>query len=270
MPIFNEKFFENNQKYNSLANIKLAGVLLDDSNYYIARENSSTCILGYILKGVCYIKSNKKAIILTQGDSFLIPNNWNYTQQSSKENPLSMLWVNLEGDLIVNFCKTIFKNNFSYAPYNAENEMNVLMKLLESRTSNLPEISSLLLKILLNINNYKVEKTQQPVADFNKTLKKYVENHLQIKFDVVKMAKDFSMSESTLIRTFKREFNTTPYSYYQSIRIEIAKSLLLNTNLTIDDIAFKLNFNNRNHFTSYFIQKTNCSPGKFRRNSNLK
>ena len=55
------------------------------------------------------------------------------------------------------------------------------------------------------------------------------------------------------------------YHSFEFIRIEIAKSLLSGSDLTIEDISNRLNFTDRNYFSFYFKQKTGVSPGRYKK-----
>lgn len=57
----------------------------------------------------------------------------------------------------------------------------------------------------------------------------------------------------------------TPYAYYQKMRIEIAKTMLHETPLSVDDIAERLHFNDRNHFSLCFKKATGSAPVSYKK-----
>ena len=56
----------------------------------------------------------------------------------------------------------------------------------------------------------------------------------------------------------------TPYGYYITKKLETARIMLLDSNLSIKEIARKLGFQYESHFSGIFTEKTGMSPVKFR------
>jgi transcriptional regulator GlxA family with amidase domain len=66
-------------------------------------------------------------------------------------------------------------------------------------------------------------------------------------------------------RAFQREFGTTPARYLTGVRVREAARLLLESALTIDEIAERAGFPNRAYFSRVFRKITREWPGGFRR-----
>ena len=56
----------------------------------------------------------------------------------------------------------------------------------------------------------------------------------------------------------------SPTDMIRESRLHIAKNLLKNTTLTIEEIVYKSGFSNRATFFRQFSQKCNCTPKEFR------
>lgn len=83
------------------------------------------------------------------------------------------------------------------------------------------------------------------------------------------MSEKMLISVDTANRVFKSAYSMTPYHYYQNMRIEIAKTLLKNSpEMTIEDIAQRLNYTDRNYFSLHFKKETGYSPAYYRKHSN--
>jgi len=72
-------------------------------------------------------------------------------------------------------------------------------------------------------------------------------------------------SEGHIIRTFKSQLGTTPYDYLLRKRIDSAKFLLANTELTVKEIAHRLRFADPYYFSNLFKRKVGTCPRDFRR-----
>ncbi len=73
------------------------------------------------------------------------------------------------------------------------------------------------------------------------------------------------MSENNFIRVFKKEMKVSPQQYLQMRRIEWGRNLLLNSSLSIEEIADSAGFADRYHFSKAFKQITRSSPAAYRK-----
>ncbi len=80
----------------------------------------------------------------------------------------------------------------------------------------------------------------------------------------IELAEQLNISVSTLTRIFKKHYNTTPAAYALKLKIENAKFHLINTNMSVSEIAQNLNFNSPEHFSRIFKKHTGLSPIKYR------
>lgn len=81
---------------------------------------------------------------------------------------------------------------------------------------------------------------------------------------LAELAASLQVSQSTLIRRFRKTLGVTPQVYSQNIRIEAAKQWLLCTRLPIDEIVERVGYNDPSSFTRLFRQRVGLSPGTFR------
>jgi AraC-like DNA-binding protein len=66
-------------------------------------------------------------------------------------------------------------------------------------------------------------------------------------------------------RCMKQVFGCTPLEYLTSFRLEKSKILLINSDMTISDIADEVGFYNPSYFTRCFSNNLNVTPRKFRK-----
>jgi len=71
------------------------------------------------------------------------------------------------------------------------------------------------------------------------------------------------MSLSKLKRLFKQVFGCGPYSYYQTIRMKKAASLLQEKQLSVSEVGYALGFSNLSHFSRVFEEHIGLKPKKF-------
>lgn len=67
---------------------------------------------------------------------------------------------------------------------------------------------------------------------------------------------------------FKTQLNTSFKEYLNLIRLTEAKRLLINSSLSVSEIAYKVGYNNITHFNRVFKEKNGISPSEFREQKN--
>ncbi|MBQ7642634.1 MAG: helix-turn-helix transcriptional regulator [Clostridia bacterium] len=77
-------------------------------------------------------------------------------------------------------------------------------------------------------------------------------------------AEIYHSSVSTFIRHFEAYTGVSPIKYLNNIKIEIGKSFLANTNLSITEISFNLGMDNPLYFCNFFKNIVGISPTKYR------
>ncbi len=73
------------------------------------------------------------------------------------------------------------------------------------------------------------------------------------------------MSPSYFCRFFKRMTGMTPTNYILRVRIDAARKLLLETDMSVTQIAFRVGFENHSYFDKVFKRLTGATPRDFRR-----
>jgi AraC-like DNA-binding protein len=88
----------------------------------------------------------------------------------------------------------------------------------------------------------------------------------ELRFSIAEMAKSVRLSSSHFYKLFYRIFGQSPAAYMVRIRMERA-CILLKTELTITEIAFKLGFETSQHFSTVFKKIIGSSPSEWRKHS---
>jgi AraC family transcriptional regulator len=92
----------------------------------------------------------------------------------------------------------------------------------------------------------------------------YIHQNLGRDLRIEQIAKMVNLSNFYFIRQFKAALGKTPHQYILDCRIQLAKDLLCNSFLPINDISQRCGFSTQSHFTSSFRQNTGTSPRAFR------
>jgi AraC-like DNA-binding protein/mannose-6-phosphate isomerase-like protein (cupin superfamily) len=93
----------------------------------------------------------------------------------------------------------------------------------------------------------------------------YVRKNLHAPATVEEMQRASGLSRSEFFRKFKVETGTGPNQYLLWQRLEAAKDLLTNNELSITETAHRLGFSSSQYFATVFRRHTGLSPKDFRR-----
>lgn len=261
--IFNEIFYENNQPTNDILFVRQAGELLYDASYTISRSGSRTHSIGILHSGKLHLESEGNKITIIGKQCVFLPEKISYSISADVAEPPHFLWMNLRGKLISSLSETLFGRKCVISNANVAEVMPRIRELLSDSHDRFHEISMLIFDVLLKMSES--ASSENIEEDKRSEYEIYISNSIQGGFSVKAMAEHFHISEDTLCRRFKTEYGVTPYKYYLAMRIEIAKSMLKKTELTIDDISTRLHFSDRNHFTLCFKEFVGCSPAQYQK-----
>jgi len=276
MLIFNETIYYNNREMeDDLLYVSSCGLLMPDENYVVAREGSKTAVFACVLSGEAYIEYNGRMEKLKKGDCYLFPSYTKNKIETNKLNPHSMLWINCRGRLLDSLIRSYFDTSQPIiAMHSIESEFHKIAALLRSTANERAsdETALLIHKMLLDMKGslrksaHSTPASHSPLED---QIESYISNHIQQRFSIAGLCAAFHLSDRQLASVFKRKYRSTPYAYYLSKKMELATAMLKDSNLSIDAIAERLNFADRNHFTKLYIKRTGSSPARFRRSAGL-
>ena len=88
----------------------------------------------------------------------------------------------------------------------------------------------------------------------------YIHDNLDHHLTLAELSFVADMSTYHFARTFKHVIGVAPHQYILNARIERAKSLLLQGNLSIAEVASKVGFFDQSHFTRYFKRLVGVTP----------
>jgi YesN/AraC family two-component response regulator len=139
--------------------------------------------------------------------------------------------------------------------------------------------SDVMTTIYLTLNNYSHKnidllRTEKKILeDIPLTIRNvivYIDENIYEKIEIEELAQLTRWKKHHFIRTFDREIGVTPYQYILKKKIDIAKSLIKETNQPINEIAFDLGFVNYSNFSYTFKKFCSTTPENFRKAMNQK
>ena len=87
---------------------------------------------------------------------------------------------------------------------------------------------------------------------------------LESELSIQQIAEELSVSYSNFRKLFKDHTGLSPATYQQELRLQRAKELLTTTDLSIKEIAYRLNFESPDYFSAKFKAKMGCKPSEIK------
>lgn len=96
-------------------------------------------------------------------------------------------------------------------------------------------------------------------------IRSYIRSNFHERLSLDDVAERFFINRSYLSELFRDRFGKSFVQFKNEVRVEHAKTLLVNTGLSIAEIASRCGFDNTSYFALVFRQMTGRSPGQFRK-----
>ncbi|GAA5316781.1 MAG: GlxA family transcriptional regulator [Candidatus Pelagadaptatus aseana] len=109
--------------------------------------------------------------------------------------------------------------------------------------------------------NHSDEKIQQA--------QDWMESNFSSEFMIEEVADRMGLSMRSFRRRFRDATGESPIQYLQHIRIETAKQMLATSSLGIDQIGYRVGYQDGSYFTRLFKQKVGMTPSEFRLNEHV-
>ena len=104
------------------------------------------------------------------------------------------------------------------------------------------------------------------LSDFQlKSAIDYIRAHLDAQLSLENIAAELNLSHYYFCALFKQSMGVSPWQYVIGQRVERAKELLKNRELSIAEVALACGFSNQSHLNKHFRSATGIAPGIYRR-----
>lgn len=263
-----ESFVPDNSSKSIPFYIELAGITYPDPNYEIYRECSEFYVLEYVISGIGYVNVNNETFSVSAGDVYLLPAGCKCHYYSDADAPYKKIWMNVNGEL----CRQLLNvyrlyNRFHFENTNLYPQFQEFISICKDKSVQNSVIFSKCSCIFFEIIQtlYTTCRTEDYISAYVLSAKQFCDMNIYEKISVTDVAASVNLSVSQLNRLFKKEMNTTVYSYLLNCRIELAKSMLKGTAMSIGLISDKLNFADEHYFSNVFKKKTSLSPSEYRK-----
>ncbi|MHC1719917.1 MAG: helix-turn-helix domain-containing protein [Clostridiaceae bacterium] len=241
-----------------------------------------------VTKGTVHFNVNSDSIILSEGEGLFINSGQLHKAENYKDTDSSYVCLDFHPDFISSFIGSVINTKY-INPYTDNSTIQycvlknhidwqsiILRNLLMIYKEYSNKVTGFELQILiLMLENWQtlIKYYFTPFADHEfgnatsrfKNIISYINNHYMEKIELADLAHEVNLSKSACCREFKRHMKCTIFEYIINYRLVVSAELLLKTNDSITDIAYRCGFGSTSYFIEKFKNKTGLSPLAYRK-----
>lgn len=246
------------------------------TDYYFTPQNGrilDNYQLIYIPQGKgTYFMSPEKSIPITAGDMLIIPPYTWHSYMPDKKTGWQEYWIGMRGPNL----DTRFKNGFFgtnqliYKVGLREDIIQLFNMAIDIAVSEqatyqqtLAGIGNLLLGMAIYYNCNQHYTNDIVIQQINQARIIMRENFLT-GISPKEVARQINMGYSWFRKMFKEYTNVSPARYILELRLQKAKSLLLNSSLSVKEISYMVGYEDATYFTALFKKHTGFTPLVYR------
>ncbi len=258
--------YMNTQYHDDAVTFLLAGVTYPNAGYAITRACSECCVMEYVRAGRGYIVEGNRRYTVGPGDFYMLPQGYTHIYGADPDEPYEKIWVNASGPLLSHLQKAYGLSRpveILHAPVERRMEHLHRVLLAAQPVSRRHEWGALALHALfLELNRSRCAGQTVSTAE---AVRQALDERLYQRVRLDELAASLYLSRTHMIRLFRQAYHITPYQYLLKGKLRLARSLLVDTRLSIREISSQLAFTDESYFSKVFRAETGYAPAEYRR-----
>ena len=232
-------------------------------------------VLEYVADGDITLTHDGKDFVLSKGDLFVA-----YPNIKTKKSPLnstfsSIYYLAFTGEnsaFILEKCGFTYKNPTLHLSEELRDEVqksfdDIMFYVSENTFLSMAQAHSVMMNLLCilfgldEVNRKKIQQVPSTIAERAKTI---IDKNYNKDITVSFICRALHVSNSYLIRLFRRYYNTTVNGYLYNKRMAKAVELLTMTDDSVENICRDVGFHDTSNFYRSFKTRTGVSPMQYR------
>lgn len=265
-------------KLTSATPLQMGGRYTQDSGWIHSGRSIERNFLFYLEEGNCTFWVGSTRTELTPGDILVVPRGAFYAP--STQEGCTYLYFHFAAEIIQTDQRPAAKrHHYSelieetpmvfHLPehFQADTAMRFSMEtILRELTSSQPRSA---IRMNLAFFQFLLQADEAASRRCGSTLalemEAWLRQHAHCACTLDDLIRHFGYTRQYLIRVFRKQFGTTPIAFLNEWRLSQSVRYLLETDLTIDEIAHRCGFEDGNYFSRLFKQKYRLPPSVYRR-----
>ena len=224
----------------------------------------------YIMKGEGHICTSHEETSLREGSFVvLVPGEWHWYRPKNETGWIEY-WVGFDGTYprMLRDCGFLGPELKIYSIGLRDSIIGYFNRILEGVANESPGfqqiVSSLIPLIYAEAQSYASGPAIEARGkDLFEKITVIFKANLYGTLDMEALASSLNLNYATFREEFKLYTGLSPYQYFLQMKINRAKELLSDGNLSVKEISYKLSFDNPYYFSRLFKKKTGVSPSQW-------
>ncbi|MBI3830794.1 MAG: helix-turn-helix transcriptional regulator [Planctomycetes bacterium] len=242
---------------------RLRSAIAFDADRQVDFHTHDTAELVFVRLGVTWIEVAGKRLDGPAGTLYILPGKVAHNQRSIGRWKTQCLLLDHDGSQFDEAPRTL---NLAQDPL-FHRWMDDLCELSASNRRMADPVADALLFALLT-RLAKLEDQTRMMNALHPSLARaeaFLQEHLTVHVAAERLAHAAHTSYSHLSALFRERFGCGPLRHHQNLRMELARKLLLNSYLSVDEVAQKVGYADTNYFVRVFRKTFGQPPGQWRK-----
>lgn len=261
------------------------GNLISRDGFLHQKRTLGCCVFILVIEGTLYISQCGKEYSVSKGQFVFLRENCEHSGTKASEGRLSYLWVHFSlGDV---------QGGWEYADSLTSGEAEDIIRrsayfIEEYGTAQSFQRLSLLFHQLMDYSRQEnicknmlpyavsmlmMELTQESAAKLRSTnslspvisaVSEWIRSNCHRSISISSVAENFHYNPQYISARFKKETGQTITAYINSIRIELSKTLLANSDISIKEAAYSCGFADEKYYMRIFREREGMTPLQYK------
>lgn len=209
----------------------------------------------FVTEGTVFINENEIEYTLTSGDCLILEPGVAHCGRRYSENPTSFYWLHFKTDMDIPF--KIRKCGEDY------DVKYLLKKLIHMSKTEVFDRNALDAAALLIFRELAASDSSEKNSLAYK-IAEYIRINAEYGITAAETGMHFGYNADYISKLFKKSFHMGIKEYISSERMKYARDLLLNTDMSVKEIAAHMRFGGENSFIKFFTYHAGISPARLR------
>ncbi len=228
--------------------------------------------LYYISEGEGWIQVGSEQLWPKPGELVFIPGGTVQSYSVTDGTPFTKYWCHFKSNLDFTRLFRLFGIpkvvQAGHAPELHHDFQRLTESLAESGPATSLKIQSALLSIIAYFMdhaelNYQTDVAAAAPLNLLETIR-FIDRHLSEELTIQELSGNAHFHPNYFIRMFKKHLGMTPMRYIHERRLEQAQQLLISTDSSVSEIAYRSGFKDVSHFSQAFKKRYGLSPTEYR------
>lgn len=237
------------------------GIELEGMNAKWGPGRRGIGIIHYVLSGEGFFNGHP----VCEGHGFYIPPNSLCEYGPSAENPWTYFWIDCSADLATQYVQnTVQPDENGIFAYHFKGKLQNIINSIFSFQRPITSVEAL--KYAFSVLSLHTPSAEEPKAQhYVRQAKRYIESAINRKLTVCDVADAISIHDRYLYTLFVTYEHMPPKEYILKCKLETAKDLLENTQMSVCEVAAAVGFTDLYSFSRLFKGKIGMSPTQYRK-----